>query len=99
MGLCGSSELGSSHSDDDVESTIKENVVKIDSRPKINAVVVNWNMAGINENAYVYIIFAYTSIQSYHFISNIFLFLILTYKYFFFPSQIGVSTRIDQELG
>jgi hypothetical protein len=47
MGLCGSVEdSGGSPKDD-------EDDVVIDDRPKIDTVVVNWNMAGINENAYV----------------------------------------------
>ena len=46
MGICGSVEHTNSNEtqSDDVEP---------DTRDKIDTVVVNWNMAGINENAYV----------------------------------------------
>ena len=50
MGLCGSVDEKTKND----ESQSKEADAKPDTRAKIDTVVVNWNMAGINENAYVF---------------------------------------------
>ena len=50
MGLCGSVDDKTKND----ESQSDEAHAKPDTRAKIDTVVVNWNMAGINENAYVF---------------------------------------------
>ena len=53
MGLCGSVDEKTKND----ESQSDEADAKQDTRAKIDTVVVNWNMAGINENAYVFFFF------------------------------------------
>ena len=55
MGLCGSVDDKTKND----ESQSDEAHGKPDTRAKIDTVVVNWNMAGINENAYVVNMTAY----------------------------------------
>ena len=89
MGLCGSVDDKTKND----ESQSDEAHAKPDTRAKIDTVVVNWNMAGINENAYVVNMAAYfffslpkgvkdknTHTHSHH-------------------KQSGISTGIDKKIG
>ena len=81
MGLCGSVDEKTKND----ESQSDEADAKPDTRAKIDTVVVNWNMAGINENAYVFF-FIFLKFQK-----------DTTQKHTHIK-QSGISTGIDEEI-